>query len=150
MIPFPLPPALAYLHELLEGYTEQHDRGFFLAEQDQNHKAGDQPVLMYLSAAEINESSSAEAKATERRPPTWMGEVVLADQEADPERLARYARAGVFEFWRVKAEADGYAIEIHTEPSGEAYGRVVTFRGTELLKSGVFTELELSASQLPV
>ena len=34
MIPFPLPPVLAYLHEVLEGHTETRERGFFMAERD--------------------------------------------------------------------------------------------------------------------
>ncbi len=144
MIPFPLPPVLAHLHELLEGYAEVHDRGFFMAEQDRNHEARNQPVLMYLSPAELKDE-----KVQERRSPTWMGEVILADQEANPERLVRYAKAKVSEFWRVRQEPEGYAVEVHSDPSGEAYGDVATFRGEEQIVSRVFTELELTPASFP-
>jgi len=144
MIPFPLPPALAHLHELLEGYAELHDRGFFMAEQDRNHEARNQPVLMYLSPAHLKDE-----KSTERRSPTWMGEVILSDQSANPERLVRYAKAGVFEFWRVLQEPEGYAVEVYNEPNGEAYGVVTTFRGQEQIVSRVYTELELTPASLP-
>jgi Uma2 family endonuclease len=144
MIPFPLPPVLAHLHEILEGYAELHDRGFFMAEQDRNHEARNQPVLMYLCPTSLKDE-----KSTERRAPTWMGEVILTDQSANPERLVRYAKAGVVEFWRVRQEAEGYAVEVHTDPSGETYGAMATFRGEEPVVSQVFTELELTPASLP-
>lgn len=144
MIPFPLPPVLAHLHEILEGYAEIHDRGFFMAEQDRNHEARNQPVLMYLSPTELKDE-----KSQERRSPTWMGEVIMADQEANPERLTRYAKAAVSEFWRVRQEAEGYAIEVYNDPQDEAYTQVATFRGDEQVVSKVFTELELLPASLP-
>lgn len=144
MIPFPLPPVLAHLHEILEGYAELHDRGFFMAEQDRNHEARNQPVLMYLCPTSLKDE-----KSTERRPPTWMGEVILRDQSPNPERLARYAKAGVSEFWRVCQEEQGYAVEVHSQPEGEAYASLTTFRGEERVDSGVFTELELTPASLP-
>lgn len=144
MIPFPLPPVLAYLHEILEGYAELHDKGFFMAEQDRNHEARNQPVLMYLCPTSLRDE-----KSTERRPPTWMGEVIMADQSANPERLVRYAKAGVSEFWRVRQEESGYAVEVHSQPEGETYASVATFRADEPVRSGVFVELDLKPSALP-
>ena len=145
MIPFPLPPVLAHLHELLEGYTETHERGFFMAEQDRNHEARSQPVLMFLSAVQLNDE-----KGPDRRSPSWMGEVVLGGGEPRAERLVRYGKAGVSEFWRVREVTGGaFEVEVWGEPFEDGYRELTTYREDELVRSQVFKELELRPSELP-
>lgn len=144
MIPFPLPPILAHLHELLEGYTETRERGFFMAEQDRNHEARAQPVLMFLSAVQLNDT-----KGPDRRSPAWMGEVVLGGVEPSAERLARYAQAGVLEFWRVREVGEGFEVEVWNDPHEAEYRQLATYREQELIRSQVFKELELRPSELP-
>jgi Uma2 family endonuclease len=141
MIPFPLPPVLARLFELLEGHTEQVEEGFFMAEQDRNRQHQAQPVLMYVRPASLRGPETAE-----RRPMDWIGEVL--DGEPDPERLPRYARNGVPEYWRV--EPAGPRIVVHTEPlkNEERYAKVEVFAADEPIRSLTFPGLELTPAGL--
>lgn len=142
VIPFPLPPALARLHEILERYTEFKERGFFLAEQDRSGQAQGQPVLVFISAQQLSASPDPG-----KHPPAWMGEVVVAG--ADEARMQRCAAAGVPEFWRVfDVEGDTPRIEVHTEPGPGGYGSAQVFEGDVSVRSTTFPDLSLCAKDL--
>ncbi|MGE0707934.1 MAG: hypothetical protein AB7N76_14560 [Planctomycetota bacterium] len=136
MIPFPLPPLLARLHEALEHYTEERERGFFLAEQQRNFQARAQPVLIFVTAQQLDGE-----KSDTRNAPAWMGEV------GDAIDLAKHAAAGVREVWRVRAEGT-VAIEVFREPGPAGYGARAEFRDEEPVVSGVFVDLALRPRDL--
>lgn len=140
-IPFPLPPVLAHLHERLERYTEHREYGFFLAEQDRNNQAQGQPVLIYITEKQLTSTDTSPA----RRPPAFMGEVLAPDGESD--RLERCAKAGVFEFWRVRT-TDDVEVRIYLQPSENGYGEERVFVGDEPVQSAVFDQLELTPREL--
>jgi Uma2 family endonuclease len=142
MIPFPLPPVLARLHDRLEGYVEGRERGFFLAERTTNDQAQSQPTLIFVSAVEL-EGSTADV----RRPPTWMGEVLL-EGAADSALIVRCAKAGVGELWQVHVDDEGVRVDVLSEPAGDGYGHARTFRGSETIASAVFSDLELRPQEL--
>jgi len=141
-IPFPLPPVLARLHALLEGYTEEREQGFFLAEQDRSNQAQAQPVLIYVTESQLN----AEVPATlEKKPPAWIGQVVTHDSSV--ERMRRYAAAGVQEYWRVAVDAS--SIEVHREPQPDGtYARREIFTGDDPVISPTFADLKLTPARL--
>lgn len=139
--PFPLPPVLARLFELLEGYTEGREAGFFMAEQDRNRQHRAQPVLVYVGP----EALRGEGRTGEPRPPDWLGEVREGEDEGD--RAVRAARAGVREYWRV--DPAGPAVWVHTEPRPDGgWGRREVFRGDEPVRSDTFPGLVLRPSDL--
>ena len=149
MIPFPLPPALARLHELLEAYTERHEEGFFMAEQDRNKSHQAQPVLVFVTASSLRQDPDS---APRRQAPDWIGEILAAGPAS--KRMPRYAKAGVKEYWRVDLglSADGVApprIEVHWEPRGDGtYAKVKSFEAGEKVVSHLFSDLDLRPGDL--
>lgn len=138
MIPFPLPRALARLHTLIEGHQEQHEKGFFLAEQDRVGQARAQPVLMYVTPASLRGERGGGPHV-----PDWLGEVL--EEGAASERMARYARAGVGEYWLIYPGR----IEVHREPLAEgAYAQRAVFSGEEPVASDLFPGLTVRPNDL--
>ena len=138
---------MARLHHLLEQFDEyeREARGFFLVEQDRAGRDAP-PVLIYISPASVSG-----AKGPERRPPDWIGEVLLS--AGAPSRLERYARAGVGEYWRVVADAGlpgGIAFEVCTDPDPGAgtYRTVRAVGPAELVRSPVWAGLQLRPQDL--
>jgi Uma2 family endonuclease len=140
IIPFPLPPALARLFDLLEGYTEENEEGFFMAEQDRNRQHQGQPILLY-----IRPSSLRGPETPERKAPDWMGEVLAEGQTS--ERATRYAQAGVKEYWRVDPSVP--RIEVLAEPQEDGgWAQRAVFEGDQPVVSETFSGLELRPADL--
>ena len=148
-MPFPLPPALARLHELLERYTETHEEGFFMAEQDRNRQHRAQPVLVFVSPQSLRQDPKT---APKRSAPDWIGEILTA--ETQPKRMARYAQAGVKEYWKVdlgmsESGIGPARIEVHTEPTSDGtFAHVREYVGDEQVESLSFPGLELKPIDL--
>lgn len=137
---------MARLHQRLEHFDEyeRESRGFFLVEQDRASRDAP-PVLIYISPTSV-----AGPKEPGRRPPDWIGEVLLAADA--PSRLERYARAGVGEYWRVTVDPalpGGIRFEVCTDPDGAGtYRRVETVPPGEVVSSAVWSGLTLRPKDL--
>ena len=143
MIPFPLPTALARLHDLLERYQDQHEKGFFMAEQPRRGQVRAQPVLMFVSPETLRGPTTPG-----RRPPDWMCEVV-EDPATAAERMASYGRAGVPEYWLVVTAPGATRVEVHTLPDAEGrYAACRVFASDEPVETAVFPHLELKPADL--
>jgi Uma2 family endonuclease len=145
-----MPPSLAKLHHLLESYTGEHEEGFFMAEQDQNKSHRSQPVLVFIAPESLRQDPET---APKRSAPDWIGEI-LTENDLRPERMERYAKAGVKEYWRIDLGlmSDGVAparIEVHTAPTGEGtYSEKTVFVGEERIVSARFPGLALRPQDL--
>lgn len=144
-----MPPSLNRLHEILEAYTEAHEEGFFMAEQDRNQQHQAQPVLVFIGPESLKQDPES---APKRQAPDWIGEIV--GETPFPERMARYAKAGVREYWRIDLglSTDGIAparIEIHVSPSKDGtFGEVTVFTDDEPVKTERFPGLKLCPQDL--
>jgi hypothetical protein len=144
VIPFPLPPALAKLHGLLESYTGKHEEGFFMAEQDQNRQFRAQPVLVFVSPESLRQDPET---APKRSAPDWIGEILTGEPRHD--RMERYAKAGVKEYWTVDLgiTPDGVGparIDVHTGPRDDGtFEEKREFVGDDQVESMSFPELKL-------
>jgi len=138
VIPFQLPPPLARLHDLLEGLHEQRERGLFLSEHDRPGDPRGRPLLMHLAAG-----SMSGARGPGRHAPDWIAEALDAGQES--ERLARYAAAGVTEYWLV---FPGEVVVCREPRADGSFGQRRTYRGQERIESAAFPDLELTAAIL--
>ncbi|MBX3471816.1 MAG: Uma2 family endonuclease [Planctomycetes bacterium] len=140
----PLPPLLARLHALLEAHAEETEEGVLIIEQDRRPGAGPAalPVVVFVPARPRPEAAAGRAA------PELIAEVVLPGAEP---REARYARAGVREYWRVEPrDAGPPRVVVATEPDGET-GRFrieVAFEGAEPVRSGVLPGLVLRPADL--
>jgi Uma2 family endonuclease len=149
VIPFPMPPSLNRLHQILERYTETHEEGFFMAEQDRNQQFRAQPVLVFVGPESLKQDPK---KAPKRQAPDWIGEI-LGDKPY-PERMARYAKAGVREYWRIDLglNADGIAparIEVHVSPNPDGtFSECTVFTDDQQVESDRFPGLELCPQDL--
>jgi Uma2 family endonuclease len=145
-----MPPSLAKLHQLLEQYTEEHEEGFFMAEQDQNRSHQAQPVLVFIAPESLRQDPET---APKRAAPDWIGEI-LNDDDPREDRIQRYAKAGVKEYWRIDLglKSDGVAparIEVHTSPQSDgSYTDQVAFVGKETVVSERFPGLALCPQDL--
>ena len=75
--------------------------------------------------------------------------VEVADSSLEYDRnvkLPHYSRSGVAEVWLVDIPAG--AVERHTEPSEEGYGRMVRVRGERSLESTTLPDLALNVGEL--
>ncbi len=61
-----------------------------MAEQDRNRQHQAQPVLVFVSPQSLRQDPES---APRRQAPDWIGEIL--GEEPHPERMDRYARAGV-------------------------------------------------------
>lgn len=149
VIPFPLPPALARLHTLLEAYAENHEEGFFMAEQDRNRQHRAQPVLVFVSPASLRQDPET---APKRSAPDWIGEILTG--EPNPERMERYAKAGVKEYWKVDLgiSEDGVRpakIEVHSHPLEDGtYANMREYVDDDVVESQSFPGLALRPRDL--
>ncbi|MCO5170750.1 MAG: Uma2 family endonuclease [Planctomycetes bacterium] len=140
----PLPPLLARLHALLEAHAEATEEGVLIIEQDRRPGADPTatPVIVFVPARPRPEA------ATGRAAPELIAEVVVPGGEP---REARYARAGVREYWRVEPRDPGPPrVVVATDPDGEA-GRFrarASFEGVDLVRSGVLPDLALRPADL--
>jgi Uma2 family endonuclease len=135
------------LHEALEYYDEYQRpvKGFFMTELDHNSNAPDRhPVLIYIQPTSLNAP-----KSDARLPPDWIGEVL--EDPASISYLAKYARHGVAEYWRVWAPPEGeLRLEVHTgvDRDAGAYTETRTYTGDETVASAAFPGLQLKPSDL--
>jgi len=143
MLPIQISPVMKRLHEALEYYDEYQRpvKGFFMTELDHNSQAPDRhPVLVY-----IQPTSLSAPKTAERLPPDWIGEV-LSDASA-PSYLAKYARHGVAEYWRVRAYPPDQppTVEVHSgaDRAAGTYDRNAVFTGEQVIVSAAFPGLQL-------
>lgn len=138
MIPFQLPPALARLHELIEGLHEHRERGFFLSEHDRPGDPRGRPVLMHIAPPSLSGE-----KGPGRHGPDWMAEALEADQESA--RLPRYGAAGTGEYWLIYPDR----VEVHQGPQADGtYADKAVYTGDQPIRSGVFETLEVTAAAL--
>ena len=120
-----------------------------MAEQDRNRQHQAQPVLVFVSPQSLRQDPES---APRRQAPDWVGEILGG--EPQPERMARYAKAGVGEYWRVDLgiSSDGVAparIEVHTEPQEDgSYASRAEYVGDERIHSRQFPRLELRPQDL--
>lgn len=146
----PLPPLLARLHALLEAHAEDTEEGVLIIEHDRRPAPGaaGSPVVVYVPATPRPDA------ALGRVAPELIAEVMGAEVigPGGEGREARYARAGVREFWRVEPGDPGQAPRVHvlTEPDGDAgrFRRVVTHDGDDPVRSGVLPGLVLRPADL--
>lgn len=140
----PLPPPLERLHALLEAHAEATEEGVLIVEHDHRPVAGEaaSPVIVYVPSARRPGAASG------RVAPELIAEVL----PGVPEREARYARAGVQEYWRVEPGPEGAAPRIHVlaDPDAEAgrYRSVVTHAGDDPVRSAVLPGLVLRPADL--
>ncbi len=151
----PLPPLLARLHALLEAHAEETEEGVLIVEHDRRPDAASRasPVIVYVPATPQPGAVSG------RVAPELIAEVIAPAADAGDEvarrsddREARYARAGVREFWRVEPDAAGGPPRVHvlTAPDADAgrFGQVVTHAADDQVRSGVLPRLVLRPSDL--
>jgi hypothetical protein len=140
----PLPPVLARLFALLEAHTEATEEGVLIIEQDRRPVRGGEPGGPPLDPVIVFVPAAPRAGATSGRvAPDLIAELVT---DGGPGRAARYARAGVREYWRVEAAPP--RIVVHTEPAGDAFGRVEAFAGDDPVRSPALPGLSLRPRDL--
>lgn len=141
----PLPPLLARLHAVLEAHAEDTEEGVLIIEHDRRPAPGasGSPVIVFVPATPRPDAASG------RVAPELIAEVIGPGGEG---REARYARAGVREFWRVEPSEPGQPPRVHvlTEPDGDAgrFRRAVTHDGDDPVRSGVLPGLVLRPADL--
>ena len=106
-------------------------------------------LLVFVSPQSLRQDPDS---APKRQAPDWIGEIL--GSEPHPQRMERYAKAGVREYWRVDLgiSDDGVApprIEIHTGPRPDgSYEEMATFVGDERVESTQFPTLDLKPQDL--
>ena len=144
-----MPPSLSRLHEILESYTESREEGFFMAEQDRNEQFRAQPILVFIGPESLKQDPE---KAPKRQAPDWIGEIL--GEIPYPERMARYAKAGVKEYWRIDLglSSEGVApakIEVHVSPQEDGtFAKVTVYLDAQQVESDHFPGLGLCPQDL--
>lgn len=82
-------------------------------------------------------------------PTTALLVIEVADSSVDGDRGFKapgFAAGGIPEYWIVNLRDD--AVEVHLDPSGEQYRRIVPWRRGQTLQPEAFPDLRLSVDQM--